>query len=107
MNADFPRFPSAHHVALAIVAASRLTGEHAIACAAGAPGLRCRPIAFEALRAIWPEARTNGLGRCVGWRPSSTGGAIASARKAAWWNEDFVDEVVGALLANGEGRDDD
>lgn len=102
MTAPARAFPNAGEVATAIVAAARLTGEDPVACIAGAPALRCRAIAFEALRLVFPDARVAGLGRCVGWQPSSTHGQIASAKSRSWWSDDAVDEVVGALIGEPE-----
>lgn len=99
-------FPTADEVATAIVAAARLTGEDPVACIAGAPALRCRAFAFEALRSVFPEARVAGLGRCVGWQPSSTHGQIASAKTRSWWSDDAVDEVVGALIDEAAPQED-
>lgn len=106
MTAAARAFPTADQVATAIVAAARLTGEDPVGCIAGAPAMRCRAIAFEALRLVFPEARVPGLGRCVGWRPTSTTTCIANAKIRSWWSDDAVDEVVGALIGEPEPQED-
>ncbi len=59
-------FPTADHVACAIVAAARLTGEDPEACAYGRAMLRCRMIAFELLRADFPDVQPARLAPLVG-----------------------------------------
>ncbi len=92
-------FPNADQVATAIVEAARLTGENPQLCALARGGLRCRAIAMEALCLAFPTARRPGLARCVGYpKAAAFHGWLASAKRASWWREEWVDEVVGALI---------
>lgn len=97
-------FPTADQVATAIVTAARLTGESPVACIAGEGGMHCRCFALEALKSVFPEARVAGLARCVGFNPATYGGSMASAKIRSWWSDEFVDEVVGALVPESEER---
>lgn len=99
-------FPTADQVALAIVTAARLQGDDPLVIAAGEHGPRGRHVAFAGLLEAFPEARKAGLARCVGYRsPGSASSNLRSAyRPAGWWNEDHVDEVVGALVADQYGE---
>lgn len=101
-------FPTADQIALAIVTACRLSGTNPVLTALGEVTQResrGRHVAFAALIEVFPEARRIGMARCCGYR--SFGSATANLptfRKQEWWREDWVDEVVGALVADQYGE---
>lgn len=98
-------FPSADKIETAIVTACALFDEDPAAVPAGTTGLRSRHIALIALRLVYPKANWIGLGRCLGyWANTSAQGAMIAARKSKWWREIYVDEVVGALVADQYGE---
>lgn len=93
-------FPNSDQIALAIVTACRLTGEDPADVCAGRLGCKARHVAMDALRCAFPQARKVGLARCLGYsQPHNQGSNIIMARKAKWWREVWVDEVVGAMEA--------
>jgi hypothetical protein len=101
-------FPTADQVALAIVTACRLAGTNPVLTALGQVAhreARGRHIAFAALIEAFPEARWIGLARCRGYGRGmgSANSNLPTYRKASWWSELWVDEVVGALVADQYG----
>ena len=97
-------FPTADQIAIALVAAARALNEDPIAVARGVAGVRSRHVALGALVAAFPDARRVGLARCLGYpTPPSAQAAVIHAKKARWWNELLVDEIVGALVAEQYG----
>jgi hypothetical protein len=97
-------FPTADQIALAIVTACRIFGEDPIALVKGRSGTRARQIAFAALMEVFPKARRAGLGACLGFgTPRAAQGQTMTSRKLKWWNELWVDEVIGALVASEYG----
>jgi hypothetical protein len=99
------RFPSADEIATAVVTACRLTGEDPVACVRGELGVRGRHVALDALLAAFPEARREGLGRCLGYgSPRAAQGNLIGARKLRWWRDDWADETLGALVASQYGE---
>ena len=94
-------FPSADKIAVAIVMAARFHGENPLSIASGVPGGRGRVLAYAALTEAWPQARKGGLSRCCAFiSPATASAHLSNARKAKWWNEDLLDEIVGALVAH-------
>lgn len=93
-------FPTADHIALAVVTASRVHGENPAMIVRGTlPVSRARHVAYDALRRAFEEANRKGLSRCLGYHNwKSAGGCLANARRQQWWSDDAVDEIVGALL---------
>lgn len=52
----------------------------------------------------FPDARRAGLGRCCGYSvPRAAQAHVIQARKARWWSENMVDEVLGAVVADQYG----
>lgn len=97
-------FPTADEIARAIVTACRLTGDQPVATCMGQPS-RARCLAMHALMTTFPDARRESIARCCGLRKRETIHAIVgAARKASWWREEWVDEVVGALVAHQYGE---
>lgn len=104
-------FPTADQIAIALVTAC-------IAVGYGDPELiaskrqmgdraRARHVAFAALIDVFPDARKAGLARCCGYgTPDAAFGNLKNQfrGKSRWWNEDWVDEVVGALVADQYGE---
>lgn len=101
-------FPTADQIATAIVEACRLTGEDPIALVGGERGhkARARYVALAALMEAFPEAPKTGLARTLAFpTPKAAAGNLShQARKCLWWREEFVDEVVGALVAEQYGE---
>lgn len=96
-------FPTADQVAIAIVTACQFTGDKPFATCMRQTS-RARHVAFAALKDVFPEARTGGLARCCGYaNPHTASVHLKQAQKAAWWNETWVDEVVGALVGGDYG----
>ncbi|MBN9035486.1 MAG: hypothetical protein J0H53_05410 [Rhizobiales bacterium] len=92
-------FPSADRIATAIVMAARFHGDDPLSIASGVPGGRSRVLAYAALTEAWPQARKAGLSRCCAFiSPAAASAHLNNARKARWWNEDLLDEIVGALV---------
>lgn len=92
-------FPSADQIALAIVAACRITGDGPMATCMRQPS-RARNIALAALIEVFPDATRQSPARCCGYaKPALGTTTLGMARKAAWWNEAHVEEVIGALTA--------
>lgn len=105
-------FPSADQVAIAVVMACKFTDcNPALTVLGSASGeqSRGRHLALAALLEAFPDARTVGLARCCGYLRSS-GNARSNLkiiRKGAWWNEEWVDEIVGTLVADQYCEDDE
>lgn len=98
-------FPSARHVALAIVTAARLTGENPLEVVGGGIRSRARNLAMEALMLAFPEMPKMAVARCCGCpHPKAAGTYIEQAHRARWWREDHVDEVLGAVVADQYGE---
>lgn len=96
-------FPTADQVAIAIVTACKLTGDMPISTCLRQQS-RARNIAMQALMNVFPDARRQGLARCCGYPTPATGTTTLNmARKASWWREVWVDEVIGALAADQYG----
>lgn len=98
-------FPTADQIAIAVVTAAKVLGEDPEAVVHGAPGLRARHVAMDALAAAFPEARRTGLARCLGYKaPRAAQEAVVGARNSRWWNEMVADEIVGLLVADAYGE---
>ena len=97
------QFASADQIARAVVAAARLVGTDPLAIFEAEPDIfraRARSLAIEALKIVLPDADRTALARGCGCLASAAGLALAAkARAAKWWREDWLDEVVGAVLA--------
>lgn len=100
-------FPDADQIALALVAAARMHCEDPLAVARGVTGSRARIVAYDALRSVFPDARREGMARLVGFRDGTAGAAgVAVAKRARWWRDEAVDEIVGQLLGGGSDADE-
>ncbi len=98
-------YASADQVARAIIAAARLTGadplaifEQTKAHVSGDPKVRARYLALAGLLAAFPELPRAAAARCVGCGPTGEKNAW-KILQASWLRDDWVDEVVGAILA--------
>jgi hypothetical protein len=95
-------YPTADQIARAIVTACGLTGDKPIATCMRQPS-RARNVALQALIELFPDANRRVLGRCLGYaKPATATTTLGMARKSTWWRDEWVDEVVGAVLG-GEG----
>ena len=53
----------------------------------------------------FPDARRAGLGQCCGYpAPRAAQAGVFHARKARWWSDHMVDEVLGAVVADRYGE---
>ncbi|MES0071879.1 hypothetical protein [Mesorhizobium sp. M0058] len=98
-------FPTADQIALAIVTACRFCETNPVLTALGQVSqreTRGRHIAFAALIEAFPEARKMGVARCCGYGKgvASALGNLGTYRKTSWWREDWIDEIVGVLVAD-------
>lgn len=99
-------FPTADQIATAIVTACRLTDCNPVLTALGqevGEKSRGRHVALASLIEAFPEARKASLARCCGYQPVSRSAAASNLtqfRRGKWWNEDWIDEIVGALVAD-------
>ncbi|MER9375956.1 hypothetical protein [Mesorhizobium sp. M0491] len=101
-------FPTADQIALAIVMACRLAETSPILTALGHVAqreARGRHLAFAALVDAFPDARKMGIARCCGYGKgmAAAPGNLPTYRKTAWWRDDWVDEIVGAVVAEQYG----
>lgn len=97
-------FPSADHIAVAIVTAARAASENPLEVVGGGKS-HARHIAMEALMLAFPDARRAGLGRCCGYRvPHAAQAGVFHAKRTRWWSDDLVDEVLGAVVAERYGE---
>ncbi|WP_457153325.1 hypothetical protein [Mesorhizobium sp. P5_C1] len=100
-------FPTADQIALAIVTACRLSGTNPVLTALGQVAhrdSRGRHIAFAALLEAFPDARRMGIAKCCGYRGYGSATAnLPTFRKTPWWREDWVEEVIGAVVAEQYG----
>lgn len=96
-------FPTADEIAIAVVTACRLTKEGPMATCMRQPS-RARSIALQALMDVFPDAQRTSLARCVGHpKPPHATASVNMARKCSWWREDWLEEVVGAVVARQYG----
>lgn len=97
MQNALPAMPTAHHIALAIVAACRATGEDPIECASGKLKMRSRHYAYTALRKLFPSLDGIALARMVGFGKKACKGPIAYylrlAREGSGWDDSIVTRV--------------
>lgn len=99
------KFPTANQIAVAVVTACRLHRENPLEIADGGAGLRGRHVAYAALCEAFDGANKRGIARCLGYPiPSGAASGLISARKARWWDDGHVDEIVGALVAELYGE---
>lgn len=92
--------PTADQVALAIVEAAKLHDEDPIAVARGGAPCRSRIVAYHALTEAFPDVTKAKIARWVGSPSQSSASAhLNYARRARWWSEEAVDEIVGMLVA--------
>ncbi|MBB4199084.1 hypothetical protein CCR94_16430 [Rhodoblastus sphagnicola] len=98
-------FATADRIARAVVAAARLTGAdpltlYEVRTGASSPMARARTIAFVALREALPDLRVVAIERMLGLARGSASNVQKYRASASWWREDWVDEVVGAIVAS-------
>lgn len=91
-----PIAPRETHAQTALAAAQRLTGEPATSN-------RTMLVAYAAMRHAFPAVRHGKISaELLGYEDHAA--AVMRLRKArevaAWWREEWVDEVVGALVAD-------
>lgn len=64
-------------------------------------GSRGRTVAYCALTLAFPDVTKAKIARWCGCPSQSSASAhLIHARKAKWWSDDAIDEVVGAVLAD-------
>lgn len=88
-----PRLPTPNDAVAAVAAAQRVMP-------ARTPFPRIETIAFAALSEAFPGAPGRLVAEALGVDPDwDHAAALALAEHQAWWREDFVNEVVGVLVA--------
>lgn len=94
-----PMAPSEAHARTAYQRALLLTGE------TGASASRARLVALAAMRSAFRVARVKDLAVLIGFEEPVK--AVSNLRKARttnnWWRDEWVDDVVGALVADRYG----
>lgn len=101
-------FASADQIARAIVAAAQLTGANPRAVPIPSrrfshdaiPRARC--LAYVALREALPDTSASACARGVGMAGANPRAKITKAKRAHWWRDDMVEEIVGAILIEDE-----
>ena len=102
------KYASADVIARAFVTACGLTGADPLEIYApglspfderGAPLVRARYLAANAVLAVMPEISRPALARGL-WGFDGNSSNIPQAVRLKWWREDWLDEVVGAILAH-------
>jgi hypothetical protein len=101
-------FPTANEIAQAVIEASRHFGENPDEIANPASAMRSRWIAFDALREAYPDADRKRLAHCLcistDAQIRSYSAVLSNYRRAPWWSDRLVDEIVGALVAEHYGE---
>ncbi len=98
-------FPTPDKITLAIATACSLTGEDPVACVQGERGIRARHVAYAALSEVYKKAGRSALAEKLGYAiPRNCMIQTIRARNQQWWNDVWVDEVVGALVADEYGE---
>lgn len=97
-------YATADQIAHAVVAAARLTGADPVGLYAVETGkhsamARARAIAFVALCEALPSVRRKTIEHALGYAAGSCSNVHTYRKTASWWREDWIDEVVGAILA--------
>lgn len=97
-------FPTAEQIATAVVAAARLTGDDPVEVLTVTTGFHARHLAFAALREAFPRATAKAIAAALTYSvPDSAVSMLDSAQRASWWREDWVDDVVGAIVSERYG----
>jgi hypothetical protein len=98
-------YASADQIARAIVAAARLTGADPLRLYEPSPRApnamsRARWLAYAALSSVVKGCANVALARGLGIAPAyNVASNFRIMQTSKWWREDWVDEVVGAILA--------
>jgi hypothetical protein len=67
--------------------------------------IRANLVALAALQQAFPHQNAKKLAELLGMPIATAGGAVRKAREHKnWWREDWVDEVVGILVADRYGE---
>ena len=97
-------FPTANQVAAAVVAACRLTMDDPVELMGQRRHFHGRYLALSAMREAFPRMRAVDLARLLNFGdPERATVALSSIQRSSWWNEEWVDEVVGALVHDRYG----
>lgn len=88
-------------IALAIVSAARVHGDDPLAIPGGEGSTRTRVLAYAALTEAFPGLVKAKAARWCGFVSQANASAhLHHARKAKWWSETALDEIVGELVAD-------
>ena len=98
LNLPPDEIPTAHAVALAVVAAAKVTGDHPLDIGDKHRVVRARIPAVLALNVYYGQVQMSRLGRYVGI-DANIHQKVLSAEKAAWWAGDGVREFEAACMA--------
>lgn len=99
--------PTADDVAVAVVAACRLTGESPLALdvVGGGQGQRAGItkgvyLAGKALKLAFPDVSWHTIGRILGRKdPRKFAAHVHTPQGLQWWRDDWLDDVLGAIVA--------
>lgn len=97
-------YASADQIARAVIVAAHLTGADPLNVVAntdgrGSPNMRARKLAFAGLVAALPGARVSAIARGLGFPYKGSVVVQKITPRPLWLREDWLDEVVGAVLA--------
>jgi hypothetical protein len=100
-------FASADQIARAVVAAARLVGADPIEALLsrdasgqrGNPAAHARLLAFAGVRIALPGIRDSALARGLNFAYKGSVAVQKIQNPPSWWREDWVNEIVGAILA--------
>lgn len=96
--------PTNEQITAAVVAAARLTGEDPVIVIEGGNAPRARAIAYAALLEVFPGCAKRTPAYNLGYFGAhEANDRLAKARKSGWWRDDWLDDVVGALVADRYG----
>lgn len=90
--------PTAEAVALAVVAASKVTGEDPLDIGDAGSVVRARQPAVKALEIFYGQVPVSRLGRYVGIG-SNIHQKLQAAQRAAWWNDQGLAAIEAACSA--------
>lgn len=90
--------PTPHAVAVAVVAAAKVTGEDPLDIGDATAVVRARFPAVKALEIFYGEVPTTRLGRYVGVA-SNIHTKLQGAQRAAWWNDQGLAAIEAACCA--------
>lgn len=96
--------PSAQQFARAIVRAATALGEDGATLMERPGHSKARLVALAVLHDVSDGASYIGIARLLRFdNPTQASALLGNARRANWWSETLVDEIVGELVAENYG----